>query len=356
MSTDESRRIADIGELDEDAQRLRVQWRKTHNFAASFAKVLMEAKEKFEASDYGTDKYGFAWTFHAWLGFKAGLIESQVYRFLDAFEKTLNQNDREIIATEKQRIAEEKRAERERIAEEKRVNRAKRQQEREDDQEVVNARKQAAAISQQIEDEASQLKKKGRTGTNSRERIIEKHAIDAVKEAVKNNQLSVTRAAEIGRASKPPELQAELLAVELANPRRATLPKRVTLNSGKDLTKLTKECRKATLRVLVALELDNLEVRRERVRAYGVALLPIRDILTQTVAFNAHLKVNKLEVRDSQWRSDAMWLAANWDGIQHSLSECPHMNPSQIRKWIRQHDESFRHMPKADSEENISVH
>jgi hypothetical protein len=55
--------------------------------------------------------------------------------------------------------------------------------------------------------------------------------------------------------------------------------------------------------------------------------------------FNAHLKANGLEVRNNTFRSDAMWLAKDWEGLLVRVTHCPHANPVAIHQWIRaRHD------------------
>jgi hypothetical protein len=87
--------------------------------------------------------------------------------------------------------------------------------------------------------------------------------------------------------------------------------------------------------VTVALDHDTVEVRRERVLAYGRAILAIREALKADRAFHAHLKANGLDIKDKFFRNNAMWLAREWEGLHMRATQCPHSHPTQIRQWFR---------------------
>jgi hypothetical protein len=86
----------------------------------------------------------------------------------------------------------------------------------------------------------------------------------------------------------------------------------------------------------VALQFDTVEVRRERVLAYGRALLAIRKEIKSTQKFREHLEAHgELLVHDRTFRTDAMWLAEVWRDEGHILHQCNSANPTYIRKWWR---------------------
>ena len=95
--------MAEIEELDDTAQRLRVLWRKTNNFYASFASILFDTKKQFEAGAYP------GWEFDSWLFQKAGLPEAYVMQQLKVFSRVINAEARDKVEQAVIRQAVEKR-------------------------------------------------------------------------------------------------------------------------------------------------------------------------------------------------------------------------------------------------------
>ena len=71
-----------------------------------------------------------------------------------------------------------------------------------------------------------------------------------------------------------------------------------------------------------------------RPRLSGRTPPPARSIPSDR-KFNAHPKLNNLEVRDYIFRANAMWLAREWGYVGNSLHSRPYSNPTDIRKWLR---------------------
>jgi len=86
-----------------------------------------------------------------------------------------------------------------------------------------------------------------------------------------------------------------------------------------ELERLTEEARAAASIAAAALELDDYLVRREAHRAYGAALNAIRALIPNKNAFNAHLRNHNLLISTTAYRSDAMWMAKNWDDLQLTI-------------------------------------
>ena len=96
--------MAEIEELDETAQRLRIMWRKTNNYYASFASILFDTKKQFEEGRYPPD-----WTFSKWLLLKAGFFEEFIMKQLQVHSRVIHAEARELVERENIRIAVEKR-------------------------------------------------------------------------------------------------------------------------------------------------------------------------------------------------------------------------------------------------------
>jgi hypothetical protein len=82
--------IRDIAELDEQAQYIRVMWRKAHNYHISLARAVAAAKSKLDAGEYGDD-----WTSERWLLRKAGLFENQLIKMMLVYGKQLASIEKE---------------------------------------------------------------------------------------------------------------------------------------------------------------------------------------------------------------------------------------------------------------------
>lgn len=81
--------IKNIDELDNDAQFLRVAWRKAHNYHTTLAKRFLEVKARVDAGEFGND-----WNMSKWLMFKAGLSEEQLVKMILVYGKVLASEDR----------------------------------------------------------------------------------------------------------------------------------------------------------------------------------------------------------------------------------------------------------------------
>ncbi|MBO0736285.1 MAG: hypothetical protein J2P48_06915 [Alphaproteobacteria bacterium] len=312
--------------------------------------MLIEARAGFVTTDYGTDKYGVPWTFHDWLGFKGGLIEEQVFRMLNNFEKTLAAGDREIIAAERQRMADEKRA----AAADKRRQRAEAQAQRRQAEAEWRAMRegdrQAKAILKEMENEAEKARRRKRAGrTQGRKNRVAELNNPALNEAFHSGKLSPDGADRIIAVAEnitddPEKVQtivSDLVRQHLAHlgdqiaPARKARGRKNTAAAPRDKTTLAlaAEAKQAADAALVALELDPVTARRERIRAYGAALLALRERLDDK-AFAALIRMKGLEIGDTAAREDAMWLAASWDTLP--LEGCPHAHPGAVRRWVNE--------------------
>jgi hypothetical protein len=112
----------------------------------------------------------------------------------------------------------------------------------------------------------------------------------------------------------------------------------VQLSSARELDALTVSARKAAQEVSIAMDLDDVDVRRESVRAYGEALLAIRRKISANIAYHDHIKKNGLEVKDTAFRSNSIWLAENWSVLVTLLKRCPYAHPTHIREWFRRRE------------------
>lgn len=81
---------ADISELDDRANYVRVTWRKMINYASTFTKEIHEIEEIFKSG-----KYGPQWTFARWLGAKCGMSERTTYRVIAELHKVASDDQRE---------------------------------------------------------------------------------------------------------------------------------------------------------------------------------------------------------------------------------------------------------------------
>ena len=105
-----------------------------------------------------------------------------------------------------------------------------------------------------------------------------------------------------------------------------------------ELTRDTEAAREAAIVARIALTWDSVTTRREAFLIYGRRLIPIRDRFLnprRVREYNEYLRTHDLEVKDPQWRSNAIWLAENWDHLGISLNDCPYADPGDIRKWLR---------------------
>lgn len=112
-----------------------------------------------------------------------------------------------------------------------------------------------------------------------------------------------------------------------------------------DLVTLTAAAKQAATQY-EHLERSSVEARREQVLVYGRALREIRALIPSDRAFAKHLDAHQLAIRDSVWRSNAMWLAKEVDGLVISLNLCPYANPTDIRRWRRKQDPNYQPKPR----------
>jgi len=204
--------MSNIDDLEQDGQRLKVSWRKAHNYFHSFTKLFFEMRNKFANEDFGDDKYGVPWDFNSWLGFKAGLIETQVMRRIDLFGKQLAQDDRDNIAAAKKAEADKKRQE----ADARRKEREEKAAQKKAEQEAQ------AAIKAEEEAVKKQQERRSRlpSGTANRNQRIAKcgYLSEVLQEDIKARRLSVNAADDIARA---PEAERDALREKfLADPSR----------------------------------------------------------------------------------------------------------------------------------------
>lgn len=85
----------DISVLDDDANRMKVAWKKALNFAASFARDFRQQAQAFSPGKYAPDKYGAEWTFSRWMLLKVGPSEKTALRMIEFFDKTASTEDQE---------------------------------------------------------------------------------------------------------------------------------------------------------------------------------------------------------------------------------------------------------------------
>jgi hypothetical protein len=146
----------DIAELDEMANKLRVLWRKAHNYHLTFAHEFLKTKKLFDAGDYGMMTETLPWTSDRWLIFKAGLVEKQIVKMMLVYGKILMQSDdREELERQKIRNAKAQREEKVRQLEERKVERETRRVERA----AIAQSKAAAKETKQAQAEAEKAAK-----------------------------------------------------------------------------------------------------------------------------------------------------------------------------------------------------
>lgn len=153
--------MADISELDNMAQELRVRWRKANNYYASFASMLFKTKD-----DLATGAYGSEWTFERWLLRKAGMFEKFVMQQLKTHQLVIAAEERQKVEEANIRIVLEKRAqkiqkdaEKRAAATEKRVIAEHRRRERETLRAEKQAKREAAEAAKQVADKATEAAK-----------------------------------------------------------------------------------------------------------------------------------------------------------------------------------------------------
>jgi len=198
--------MSDIDDLEQDAQRLKVSWRKAHNYFHSFTKLFFEVRGKFtDGADFGVDKYGVPWNFESWLGFQAGLVESQVLRRIELFGKQLAQDDRDNIARANQEAADKKRQE---AAEKRAIKEAAAAEKRAVKEAAAAARKAKkdadAAVKAEEEAEKKRATRRSRTpsGTVNRMSRIANcgYLSQELLDDITHRRLSKTAADEVARA------------------------------------------------------------------------------------------------------------------------------------------------------------
>jgi hypothetical protein len=140
-------------------------------------------------------------------------------------------------------------------------------------------------------------------------------------------------AAELGVGEK-----AVQLAVAVERERASLLKEHGVQAQASSLDALTAQAREAAQ--IVTTILSSVEAKRGRFVAYGRALLAIRKLIPSDVAFGRHLAANNLDVKDTRFRSDVIWLAEHWDEVEPQLGACPNSSPQDIRIWLRR--SSFR--------------
>ena len=83
----------DINELDDQAHRLRIEWRKSNQYFVTFTRDLFDLRDRFQRGEYE------GWTFGQWLAQKAGLFEDQVLRRIKLFELALAGDERDRLVS-----------------------------------------------------------------------------------------------------------------------------------------------------------------------------------------------------------------------------------------------------------------
>ena len=116
-------------------------------------------------------------------------------------------------------------------------------------------------------------------------------------------------------------------------------PTIVVDNTRTTMQNLIEDAKQASELARFALQLDDVESRRDAHIGYGRALLPLRAMHASDNGFNTILKENNLLVSDRIYRANCMWLAefiAKSDGVAPPLHQCPYSSPQDIRQWYRE--------------------
>lgn len=183
-----------IEELDEQAQLMRVSWKKAFNYHSNLAKTLLEVKAAIE-----TGRFGPEWTTEKWLLRKAGLFQHQLVKKILVYSKLMASEDREKLEADKEEAARKRRDK----AEEKRQDAA--------------AARVAARLRREREAKAREQEKQERAAAKAEaKRHKTAQAKAARAEAAKQKRVAA-------KPTKPAERQATAPSPGLAPAARAAL-------------------------------------------------------------------------------------------------------------------------------------
>jgi hypothetical protein len=217
--------MADISELDNMAQELRVRWRKANNYYASFASMLFKTKDNLATGAYGSE-----WTFERWLLRKAGMFEKFVMQQLKTHQLVIAAEERQKVEEANIRIVLEKRAqkiqkdaekraaaaEKRVIAEHHRREREALRAEKQAQREAAEAAKQTAEAAKQVVEQQAELKSKWKPGTETPEQRAYRLA--------RKKQWVAIRKARLSEGPENPDLQRLLAEVaRIEKPTRVEL-------------------------------------------------------------------------------------------------------------------------------------
>jgi hypothetical protein len=217
--------MADISELDNMAQELRVRWRKANNYYASFASMLFKTKDNFTTGAYGSE-----WTFERWLLRKAGMFEKFVMQQLKTHELVIAAEERQKVEEANIRIAVEKRAqkiqkdaEKRAAAAERRVIAEHRRRERETLRAEKQAQREAAEAAKQAAEQHAELGARGKLQAEAPEQRAARLARKKREKAIRRAKLSEgpenpdlrQLLAEVVRIEKPSRIELGRVYLEM---------------------------------------------------------------------------------------------------------------------------------------------
>lgn len=102
-----------------------------------------------------------------------------------------------------------------------------------------------------------------------------------------------------------------------------------------DLATITEHAKRAARDVVIAFDHTTVEARRELMLVYGRDLCAIRQQMASNEKFGQHLVRHGLDVKDTQWRANAMRLARHEAFLAPVLGTCPCAHPVKVWQWLR---------------------
>jgi membrane protein involved in colicin uptake len=175
--------MVSIDELDDDANKLVVLWKKTLNFAASYDETYQQIQNKIKSGQYGPE-----WYMERWLVVKCGLTERSSLRMIREFHKMMAEDRREEIERRLEEVRRQKIQEKENLRKEQERN--KRQVE-DKIGEAAQRRLRTAQILREAEEEKARTQaikaETKRKQTRARSTQAKRNARDRLKTAVRNS-------------------------------------------------------------------------------------------------------------------------------------------------------------------------
>jgi hypothetical protein len=275
----------DISELDQDAHRLGVSWRKAMNYWASFSAQYHEVKDRLDQGEFGPE-----WTASRWIMVKAHMNERQIIRLLHVHQHALAAEERDRIEQEHQDLERE----RQRQAEE---------------------RRQAA----QAEREAQRREREAREAHQAAQR--------AEREAERQRAAQEQEAGRQAHAERQVRIEQETEAGRL---RRAGIEERLIP------LLLAAQAAVAGLSRMLPADASPAD-QRQRWIGYGTAMLALKMAVGNDNQRFGRLLVHGLDREDDTFRTAAMWVAApeHASVLESSPERCSFTHPNDVKRWIK---------------------